>query len=266
MDVVVVGSGNVATHLTKAFSDSANVNLQAIISRNADHAKALAEKLDFTGYRGSDYGKIDELCPDIVLISVADNGIHELVEAIGTLKCNPLVLQTSGTVGKEALLPLGKRVGVFYPFQTFSKDVAVDVRSVPIITEVSIPEDQELVDALALSVSDSVHHADARSRNALHIAGVFSCNFTNFLLQLTQEHLENNGMSLGIVESLVRTTVDKAFKVGPYAAQTGPAVRGDFEVMRRQSETLEEPMKSLYSTFSRLILEAHDIDYEQDKL
>ncbi len=252
--IALVGAGNVATHLARALKD----NLTGIYSRNIDHAQALAEPLHLPAY--DDFAYLRQQKPSIILVSVADKALPHIAEAIGPLDWNPLVLHTSGTVGMEVLGCISPRTGVLYPLQTFSAGAYVDLSEVPFFTETSKPEDLPIVDSLAYTISRHVHHADAAHRRTLHIAGVFTSNFTNILLESVERILATPGYPLEVVKPLIEATVAKAFAVGPHAAQTGPARRGDFEVIQRQKEALPEDLKPVYSVLTDLILRSHHIN------
>lgn len=251
--VVLIGSGNVATHLAKALSGS----LCAIISRNLEHAERLASPLGIDAY--NDFGILSGIQPDIIIISVADNAIHNIVGSVGRLDYEPLVVHTSGTIAKEELSSISARTGVLYPLQTFSAAAVVDVSSVPFFTETALADDCLLLDSLAHSLSQKVFHADAESRRVLHIAGVFTSNFTNVLLESVEHILSEVGYSLDIVKPLLEATVAKLFEMGPHNAQTGPARRGDFDVIASQYEALPANLKPVYEVLTNLILQSHGI-------
>lgn len=257
--IALVGAGNVATHLAAAFRPS----LVGVWSRNADHARRLADSVGVGGH--SDFGLLAELKPDVILISVADRAIAGVAAAIGRLDYAPLVLHTSGTVGMEALGAVSSRTGIIYPLQTFTASVPVDMSRVPFFTEAAREADLAIVDRLAASVSPSVHHADASHRRLLHIAGVFTSNFSNVLLECVQRVLAEGGYPLDVVRPLLDATVAKAFEVGPHEAQTGPARRGDFAVIGRQEASLPSDLKPVYHVMTELILKFHGInkDIEQ---
>lgn len=250
-NIALVGSGNVASHLAKALSD----RLVAIFSRNAEHASELSAPLGVGSF--SDYAELGRLKPDVIIISIADHAVSEVVASIGRLDYSPLVLHTSGTLTKEILCPISDRVGILYPLQTFSKGCAVDMTMVPFFTEASSPEDLEIVDALASSVSATVRHADEAHRRVLHVAGVFTSNFTNILLDCVERILSEAGYEMEVVEPLLKATVAKAFEVGPRAAQTGPARRGDYEVLARQEASLPEDLRPVYKVLSDLIIKTY---------
>lgn len=257
--VALIGSGNVATHLAGALAPC----LCAVFSRNIEHAQRLADKYGLDAY--CDFGRLASLRPDVIVISIADNAISDVVRSIGRLDYEPLVVHTSGTVAKEELSAISPRVGVLYPLQTFSAAADVVLEAVPFFTEAARAADLQVVDALASSVSERVYHADAESRRVLHIAGVFTSNFTNVLLECVERILGGAGYSLDIVRPLLETTVAKLFALGPHQAQTGPARRGDFDVIARQQAALPADLKPVYQVLTNLILQSHGIDnHEQN--
>lgn len=160
----------------------------------------------------------------------------------------------------EYLSPVSDRVGVLYPLQTFSADVPVDLSRVPFFTEAALEDDLARVDALARLMSEHVHHADAAHRRVLHIAGVFSSNFPNVLLECVERILSPAGYPLDVVRPLIEATVAKAFEAGPHKAQTGPARRGDYDVIRRQLVALPDELRPVYLVLSDLILESHGLE------
>lgn len=257
-DIVIVGAGNVATHLAHAFAP----RLLAVLSRNQEHAKALAQSIGPDLLWGTP-DKLPSLGPSIVIFSLADKALAETAAAIGPLPGSPLVLHTSGTVTKDALSTLSPRTGVLYPLQTFSKDEYVDMSRVPFFTETAAEADLALVDALAASVSSTVHHADEAHRRRLHIAGVFASNFPNILYEITEKILDDAGYPLDTVRPLVEAMTAKAFDIGPHAAQTGPARRSDFQVMRSHEEALPPELAQIYHILSDYIVNAHKSDKVQ---
>lgn len=253
-DIVIVGSGNVATHIAGALSD----RVHTIISRNPDNARELAGKIGVGA--SSDYGIISEIKPEIIIISIADNAVNNVVAEIGRLEYNPLVVHTSGTIHKEILSAISPRTGVLYPLQTFSKTVDVDMSAVPIFIEAAVDTDADVLFETARSMSSMVFYADAAKRSRLHIAGVFSSNFIIAMLEVAARVLTDAGYPLETVKPLVNATVAKAFEIGPYNAMTGPAVRGDRQVMNRQSQGLEGVDRHIYDLLSDYIVQSHNVN------
>ena len=259
LTIALVGAGNVATHLAPALGK----NLVALVGRTPEKARALGERC---GVKTSgELSELRRLRPDVIIISVSDKGIADLAATIGNLGYEPLVLHTSGTVGMEALEPISRRTGVLYPLQTFSAQAELDISKVPFFTEASRESDLEITDTIARSISPVVNHADAGRRRVLHIAGVFTSNFTNVLLESVETVLAPAGYSLDVVRPLLEVTVAKAFAMGPHDAQTGPARRGDFAVLDRQLAALPEHLKDSYTALSNLILHNHKISKPENE-
>ena len=262
--VLFVGAGNVASHLARGLADS-GVSISGVYSRTGGSAKDLARAVG-----ACRYGTYDDIADapvaDVVIFSLPDGPAEGVVSAVSPYFSaqgwqGTIFAHTSGTLPADVLAPLGGgRVGVFYPLQTFSKASAVDLSQVPFFIEGADVAAADVLMALAQRMSDNVHLTSPERRKALHIAGVLSCNFPNFLWELTQKVLEGAGYPLRVVEPLVRETVDKAFAIGPHAAQTGPARRRDTEVMDAHAEALPEDVAGVYRSLSDMIVKSHYSD------
>lgn len=254
-EIVIIGSGNVATHLAHAFQN-AECHISQVYSRSLDHASRLASELQ-------DCQPVDDLSSltqdaDLYLISVADAVIAPISEAMPKVK--GIVAHTSGSVPLAALSPASDRIAVLYPLQTFTRDAIVDIANVPFFTEASDHQTLEDIDVYARMLSDKVYHADSDKRKTLHIAGVLSCNFVNYLWDCTAQVLGADGYDFSVVEPLVRATLDKAVAIGPRAAQTGPAMRCDAEVMRQHIDRLDPDKARIYRELSNEIMKTHKLD------
>lgn len=251
--VAIAGSGNVASHLALAIVRLQQYELAVIASRNLYHATALAER---AGCPAGTYADIRNYNPDIVIISVADNAVADVVAQIGRID-NAVVALTSGTIEKELAEPITPNTGVLYPLQSFTSGVDVRLSEVPFFIEGSNAMTLAVLEQLAKCLSGQVYHADGSKRQILHIAGVLTNNFVNILLEQTEKLLLKEGYPLATVAPLARMTVEKAFAIGPHKAQTGPAKRNDMEVITRQESLLPPELLPAYKELTRLILESH---------
>ena len=145
--------------------------------------------------------------------------------------------------------------GILYPLQTFSKERAVNMREVSLFIEASNEEAMAKTEALARRLSDRVFHADSQRRARLHIAAVFACNFANAMYGAAHRLLAANDIPFEVLLPLIDETAAKVHTLAPHEAQTGPAVRGDMNVMQRHIEALAEDraLQQLYESISRLI-------------
>ena len=124
ISVVIIGSGNVAKHLIKAFLKIENVNLKQVYTRNLEDEALLKSSVSTT----SDLSLIKEA--DVTIIAVSDDAIANISY---NLK-NALVVHTSGSVEMKALKNQ-KNKGVFYLLQSFSKEKEINFSNIPICLE-----------------------------------------------------------------------------------------------------------------------------------
>ena len=251
--VVLVGAGNVAAGLAGPLMRSGVLVAWA----NRTVAKVRELLPEASTVEALPLEEVAESRPDIVVVSVADGALDSVVSSIGAIGGSPLCLLTSGSVAMERLRPLSHRTGVVYPLQTFTEGFPVDIAEVPFFTEASSPADLAIVDDLVRLIGATPYHADATERRTLHLAGVLTNNFVNILLEQTEQVLAAKGYPLATVRPLIEMTVRKAFALGPHAAQTGPARRGDAEVMRGQYALCPPSLRPAFAALNALICESH---------
>lgn len=245
----IIGSGNVAQHLIVAFQKSiiegAEIEITTVFSRQKS---ALLKLLD-SSLICSDWNDLKEA--DLYLIAVSDAAISEVSEKIPFK--NKLVVHTSGAVSIEAIHS-NNRKGVFYPLQTFSKNVAVHFKTIPICIESDNVGDLELLKKVAKSISDSVYEINSSQRKALHVAAVFVNNFTNDLYKIGNEICKANNIPFEILLPLIQETAEKITRLSPLEAQTGPAIRNDEETINSHLSFLtNENHKIIYKIVTQSI-------------
>lgn len=248
--IVMVGAGNVATHIAPAISFSGIGEVVQIYSRHIESAEALAAKIP--GAEAVNKPKEIAAEADIYLISVADDAIASVVEILP--KRDALYLHTSGSVGMDALAGLSERYGVFYPLQTFSKEVSLDVKAVPLFVEGSLPEVETEIREFASGLFERIYHADSVTRKKMHISAVFACNFTNYMWTLAEELLKHDNLPFDVLRPLLEETLRKAFVNSPSASQTGPAIRGDRKIVDSHLGLLDGKEKEIYKLLSESIM------------
>lgn len=252
--IVIIGSGNVATHLAIALKESGKDIVQ-IYSRTTDNAKVLAEKVG-AGYT-SDTGKV-AAGADLYIIAVSDDALKTVA---GNIEFNSrLVVHTSGSAPLEILNRSSSNYGVFYPLQTFSKSRKVDFSNIPVCIEANSIENRELLKNLALSLTGNIHFIDSGKRKILHLAAVFTSNFPNFMYSIAHKISEDNSLDFDILKPLITETAAKVMDMTPEEAQTGPAMRGDEKIMKLHMEMLEKypDFLNLYKTLSEGIKQGSD--------
>ncbi|RDV15586.1 DUF2520 domain-containing protein [Pontibacter diazotrophicus] len=250
--IAFVGAGNVAWHLAQALA-AAGHEIKAVYSRSRTSREALASKLPQAQPIATPDFK--DLTLDVVFISVPDAALAEVAAA---LKVAPgtLVVHTSGSQPLTLLQSIeGARTGVFYPLQTFSKSKSLDLAQVPLLVEAWDEDTLQQIEALARSISSQVHTVSSEARKQLHLAAVFACNFTNHLLGISQQILQEANLPEQLLQPLIEETVAKAAQQNPFAVQTGPAIRGDENVLQAHLQLLQQHpgYALLYQQLSRSI-------------
>jgi len=253
MKISFVGCGNVAWHLAPELENAGHKVLETF-SRKAVNAKALALRLyEATPTTSLDFSKSDA---QLFIIAVADDAIEEVLKEL-ILPENSVVVHTSGSRPLSILnyIPTHK-VGVFYPLQTFSKAKKVDFTQLPILIESEDqPTSKELL-KLAKSISKSVKEVSSSDRMALHISAVFASNFTNHMLSISSELLNEKSIDFSLLKPLIIETINKGLAIGPLSAQTGPAKRHDFDLLENHMEYLSNKpeLAEIYQIISQHII------------
>lgn len=246
--VVVLGGGNVAFHLSKKLLKSKNVQLVQIWNRTIDAIEVFRNQTDITT-------NIDAIKnADIYILAISDDAIAEFSKQLNFP--NKLVVHTSGSVALNDL-KCNANKGVFYLLQTFSKNRNVNFSSVPICIETENKGDLKLLETLAKSLSNSIYLINSEQRTKLHLAAVIVNNFVNHLYYLANELCSANQLPFTALLPLIQETTAKLDTLTPYNAQTGPAKRGDFKIVKRHTAHLEGNQKKIYKLLSKSILETY---------
>ncbi|MGB0880997.1 MAG: Rossmann-like and DUF2520 domain-containing protein [Polaribacter sp.] len=226
ISVVIIGNGNVATHLMNAFLKADTVSVTQINSRKL--------------------AKIPKA--DITIIAVSDDAI----ETVSSKITNSFVVHTSGSVSLNALKNKGRK-GVFYPLQTFSKNKEINFSEVPFCLEAENKNDYALLETLAKSIGKKIYSINSEQRKALHIAAVFVNNFTNHLYKIGNDICNEHHISFEILHPLIKETVAKIETLSPKKAQTGPAIRNDTKTIKNHLTLLNEHQQKIYKILTESI-------------
>ena len=249
INTVILGAGNVATHLYKAFNKADGVNVSQWYNRNIDSLYPYTNETNIT----DDISEIKEA--DIYIIAVSDDAIIKLSTKL--LIKNKLVVHTSGSVNLHDLTNRNNR-GVFYPLQTFSKDADVDFSEVPICIEIERKSDLPILKELATAIGSKFYKVNSEQRSALHLAAVFINNFTNQLYRIGHEITEAENVDFNILKPLIKETAKKVETISPFMAQTGPAKRNDKKTIYKHLNALSKNShKEIYELMTTSIMQTH---------
>lgn len=255
MKVTLIGAGNVASHLAPAL-EMAGYVINEIYSRSPDPAEEIAKNLYNPSISESlDFSESDS---SLFIVAVSDSAIQSIAEEI-ILPDRCMIVHTSGSIPMDVLeLTASDSIGVLYPLQTFSKNRKVNFLEVPILIEANSPEGLDALQKLGSALSQRVEEVDSQKRLQLHLAAVFVNNFVNHLLAVGNEITTENELDFGLLEPLIKETVDKALEIGAANSQTGPAIREDYASMDIHSELLDENenYQQLYKVISQSIIDS----------
>lgn len=256
--IVFIGAGNLATNLAKALYRK-GFRIVQVYSRTEEAASALARQVE------ADYtADLEAVYPyaELYIVSLKDAAFVELLPRLVAGRKQALWVHTAGSIPMDVWQGHVDRYGVFYPMQTFSKQREVDFGQIPIFVESTSEADTLLLKGVAAVLSGKVYEATSEQRKSLHLAAVFVCNFTNHMYALAADWLAKYGLPFDVMLPLIDETARKVHQLAPRAAQTGPAVRYDGNVIDGHLQMLaDEPeMEELYRLMSRSI---HRLQEEQ---
>lgn len=271
MKIVLIGAGNLATHLGKALH-AAGHDMVQVFSRTMQSAETLASLLDAEPL--TDIAQVRDDA-DVYIFSVKDSALVQLVAQLCRHEADGLVedgavnalrkakkgehervfLHTAGSMPLSVFKGMAQHYGVLYPMQTFSKQREVDFSIIPCFVEANDEFAQKQIEGMAREISGRVYQLSSEDRKYLHLSAVFACNFANHCYAISQELLEEHGIPFDVMLPLINETAAKVHEMKPKDAQTGPAVRYDENVIGKQSKLLENHphFKKVYDSMSKSI-------------
>ena len=258
-EIDIIGSGNLATSLAPALEQNGFV-IGNVYGRSIKSAQRIADNL----YQASatDSLNFSNSKSTVFLLAVADNAIEEVAREL-VLPINAVVAHTSGSRSLSVLgYTASPNIGVFYPLQTFSKLKRVGFNDVPILIEGDNSFTRKALYGVAKKISNTVNEATSKQRRIIHLAAIFASNFTNAMLVHAKDLMHDAKSDLQLLGPLLEETINKSMVLGPENAQTGPAARGDLEVLDEHLEMLEKYpiMKETYQLISQQILNRSETD------
>ena len=248
MKIVLIGAGNLATHVGKALLNAGHDILQ-VYSRTMKSASTLstlvggAPVTDILSVRAD---------ADAYVLAIRDSVLPELIPQLCKGKMEKVFVHTAGSVHMDVFRGMALHYGVLYPMQTFTKAREVDFSGIPCFVEGNDALAQEVIGVLAHSISEKVYALSSEERRYLHLAAVFACNFTNHCYDICSEILASHDIPFSVMLPLIDETTAKVHELSPRESQTGPALRFDEGIIREQSALLRDNplLRDLYERLS----------------
>lgn len=262
LNIVIIGTGNVAYHIAESFQSNSNVHLLQVFNhKNSKDARQFSKQFNVNLI--CDYKFIHQKA-DVYIIAVKDDAIAEVAKQLVPLKLKGLVVHTSGSVDMQVLKNTSSKIGVYYPLQTFYKGAKIGWKTTPLLIEANTKIALHTLKQLASIVSKTVKVVDSKNRLQIHLAAVFACNFTNAMYVSAYEMIENNlsKKDTELLLPIMQQSFQKLQTVHPKKAQTGPAMRNDKLVMKKHLHLLKEDkqLSHVYAVLSDLIMRQQNQD------
>ncbi|NLL28394.1 MAG: DUF2520 domain-containing protein [Bacteroidales bacterium] len=248
--LVIIGAGNVACSLAKLFANK-NISLTIAardVSKITDDFKKIATITNIASVPEN---------AELYLICVKDDAIESVGKSLPNV--NGVVAHTSGSVELKSLSRFSNH-GVFYPFQSFRKEITLKETNFPILIESSNKNAEEILKDFAELISTKIFFSKPKSRAQLHIAGVFVSNFVNLLYDSGWKCVENNFDALEVLLPIIKETANRIETLPPSELQTGPAIRDDKITIENHLRLLENnpELTTIYKTLTNLLLKKYN--------
>lgn len=247
MNFSIAGTGNAAHHFSTMLT-AAGHRLIQVYARQLENAARFADR-----YGAMSIDDPEEFYEnnDLILVAVSDQAIEQVCLRIPR---SLLVVHTSGAT-PLSVIPHERR-GVIWPLQTLSEAQEVDYNSLPLCCEASDPHTAAALHGWFQGISGEWKEVTGTQRQALHLAAVWACNFSNYCYRVAQHICQQHQLPPQLLQPLIEETAHKLRNLTAKGAQTGPAERGDLSTIRVHLDLLDDDKihRDLYRTLSELIM------------
>jgi|SRR5688572_16210986 len=253
--IVIIGCGNVAWHLAKLMVSTGSFTVSVYNHKTNKLLHKFKSELHCNTAVG--FSNVPGTA-DYYFICVSDRAIPKVAAKLKIKNPNAIVMHTSGSASLEDLAEIKQTKAVFYPLQSFSASAEVNWKDVPILLEAPKKQIYLQLEELAGFFSKKILNVTYPERLKLHLAAVLVNNFTNSLYVAASDLLtgkKGGKLSFQLLHPLISQTTKKALLMDPREAQTGPAKRGDKQVMKKHLDLIDNntELTKLYKQLSKLI-------------
>lgn len=248
MNIVIIGTGNVATVLGKLIISKGHKVIE-VVGRDQKNTSTLAKVLNANGNIN-----FENICEDgdLYLIAVVDTAI-EIVSNQLVLK-NKLIVHTAGSVSINVLNKPGNNFGVLWPLQTLRKEMQ-DIPEIPFVIDANNENTYVKLLSFTKSITKTVFRANDVRRVKLHLAAVIVSNLTNHLYTLADDYCQKESLDFKLLIPLIEETGKRIKSNAPINVQTGPAARKDEGTINSHSALLKgyPTMQKIYQMITESI-------------
>lgn len=209
--------------------------------------RSLGTALESRGWQLLGYlGRGDDLSAaavgtDVLVIATPDDSIATAAESVHGDETT-LVLHLSGALGLDVLKNHQRRAALHPLVSLPSPELGAERLSGAWFAVAGDPE----VDSLVAALGGRSFAVAETARPLYHAAAVISSNHLVALLGQAERVAEIARVPLEVMLDLARDTVDNVRRLGPSAALTGPAARGDEATITRHLQALPADERATY--------------------
>ncbi len=244
----IIGCGRVGRTLGRLWRSHGVFEVQDVLTRNAPSA---VDAIAFIG-AGRSVERFQDMRPsDVWMLAVPDREIAgvavQLAQRVGTA-APALAFHCSGALGSDVLLPLktrGWQTASAHCLLSFA-DPATALIQFP-GTPCALEGDPSATQTLAPvfgQIGARCFALAAENKLLYHAGAVFATNFLPVLQSVAQQLWHDSGMpdnmATALQTTLLKNAVDNLLALGPVGALTGPAARGDLDLVQRQGEAVTD--------------------------
>jgi predicted short-subunit dehydrogenase-like oxidoreductase (DUF2520 family) len=271
MDVAVVGAGRVGTAVAVRLRDAGH-RIVAVSGRTQTPTRIRAFLRSVPVLQPADAARRAEL----TLVATPDDAIAPTCASIvdgGGVTTGGVIAHLSGGTSLDALASaeaVGATVLSVHPLQTFP-DVASAIerlRGCPIAVTARTDAGAALGERLALDVGGRPFALADGSKALYHAAAVFASNYLVTIAAVAHDVGIAAGLEdpIALLAPLQATTLENIVAMGPEAALTGPAVRGDAGTIERHLEALSQTTPAAVAPYVVLARAAVDLAWRAGRL
>ena len=253
--ISIAGTGKVAQALGQAWVKG-GVEIVEIWGRSQDRTQKLGKKINARVVKDLDAFSTDI---DAVAVLVSDDAISIVANSLPN---DVKRFHASGVTDRNVM---GGENGVVWPINSFnSESLNEDLTEVPFGVEAGSKEFKSLLYKLVSTVGGRAFDAPSLTRAKVHLAAVFTHNFANHCLALSQQILDEEGLPTDLMTPLAEGLMKGAKSGNSFSLQTGVALRKDLGSQMKHLELLKDfsnqkELTKFYKFVSKHIADSHEL-------
>ena len=229
------------------------IEIIEVYGRKIKKAKELAELLN-----SKIVSKLGNISTDVdaYFLLVSDDAIEEVSKQLPATVAH---VHASGVTNVDVLI--SKVSGVVWPIKSINtKSMKNGFTGVPCAIEGTSDEfENSLFDAVLKLGADAVK-AKSSDRSVIHLSAVFTDNFANHCLALSQKILSESKLEPELLRELATSMAEGAITGDSFERQTGVAIRGDLGSQQQHLDLIkEQSLKEFYKFLSSHIAKHHEL-------